>query len=225
MSVPEPRAVQRAPAIGRYEILAVRYAILRAPKSQLYHRYEAYGERDTDIEMAYYFWVLRGGGETILVDTGFDPTVGARRELDFWTGTTASRFQFAAQVEDSEIAYLAEARRAGRVRITDGIEEIFDGITAHSVGGHSPGQQVTVVCASGRDVVLASDAVHFYEELELDRPFAVIADLARMYEAYDLVRELAASPGAVVVPGHDPQVLARFPPLEGDRDAIAVRVA
>ena len=276
MSVPEPRAVQRAPAIGRYEILAVRYAILRAPKSQLYHRYEAYGERDTDIEMAYYFWVLRGGGETILVDTGFDPTVGARRgrtclcppidalrrvgvepesvsavilthlhydhignlaalphaelvvprrELDFWTGTTASRFQFAAQVEDSEIVYLAEARRAGRVRITDGIEEIFDGITAHSVGGHSPGQQVTVVCASGRDVVLASDAVHFYEELELDRPFAVIADLARMYEAYDLVRELAASPGAVVVPGHDPQVLARFPPLEGDRDAIAVRVA
>ena len=36
------------------------------------------------------------------------------------------------------------------------------------------------------DVVLTSDAVHFYEELELDRPFCVVADLEAMYGAYDL---------------------------------------
>jgi glyoxylase-like metal-dependent hydrolase (beta-lactamase superfamily II) len=276
MSVVEPHAPQRGSAAVHYEVLAVRYGLLRAPKSHLYHRYEAYGEPDAEIEMAYYFWVLRGGGETILVDTGFDPAVGARRgrtclcppvdglralgiepeavsavivthlhydhignldafphaelvvprrELEFWSGRSAERFQFASHVEAGEVALLEEASRAGRVRLTDGAEEIFAGVTARSVGGHSPGQQVTVVTARGGDVVLASDAVHFYEEFELDRPFGVIADLERMYAAYDLLRELLAPEGAVLVPGHDPQVVARFPALDLQSDGIAVRVA
>ncbi|HJX47924.1 MAG TPA: sulfocyanin-like copper-binding protein [Gaiellaceae bacterium] len=38
-----------------------------------------YGDADSEVEMAYYFWVLRSGDETILVDTGFDPAAGARQ--------------------------------------------------------------------------------------------------------------------------------------------------
>jgi glyoxylase-like metal-dependent hydrolase (beta-lactamase superfamily II) len=276
MSVAEPHAAQRRSAAMPYEVIAVRYGTLTAHKSQLYHRYEAYGEADAEVEMAYYFWILRAGGKTILVDTGFDPAAAARRgrtclcpplealsrvgvepeavsavivthlhydhignldafphaevvvpsrEFEFWTGTAAAHFQFAAHVEPREVALLAEAKRAGRVRLTDGIEEIFDGITARCVGGHSPGQQVTVVSALAGDVVLASDAVHFYEEFELDRPFGVIADLEQMYAAYDLLRELVAAEGAVLVPGHDPAVLARFPALDLQTDGIAVRLA
>ena len=276
MSLSEPHAAQRRSAAMPYQVIAVRYGTLTAHKSQLYHRYEAYGEADAEVEMAYYFWILRAGGKTILVDTGFDPAAAARRgrtclcpplealsrvgvepeavsavivthlhydhignldafphaelvvprrEFEFWTGPAAARFQFAAHVEPREVALLAEARRAGRVRLTDGIEEIFDGITARSVGGHSPGQQVTVVSALAGDVVLASDAVHFYEEFELDRPFGVIADLEQMYAAYDLPRELVAAEGAVLVPGHDPAVLARFPALDLQTDGIAVRLA
>ncbi len=69
------------------------------------------------------------------------------------------------------------------------------------------GSQVslTPVLLVDGDVVLASDAAHFREELELRRPFAVLHDLERMYAAYDLLEELAAA-GAVVVPGHDPGV-------------------
>jgi glyoxylase-like metal-dependent hydrolase (beta-lactamase superfamily II) len=276
MFAAEPHAAQRRSPTGHYEVVAVRYATLTAPKSHLFYRYETYGEPDAAVEMAYYFWVLRAGGETILVDTGFDPVVGARRgrtclcrpvdalrrlgiepesvsaivvthlhydhignldafpqaalvvprrELEFWTGPIAARSQFGSHVEAREVALLEEAQRAGRVRLTEGVEEIFDGITAHSVGGHSPGQQVTVVSTPAGDVVLASDAVHFYEELELDRPFAVIADLERMYAAYDMLRELAASSGAVVIPGHDPEVLTRFPALDRQTDGIAVRLA
>jgi glyoxylase-like metal-dependent hydrolase (beta-lactamase superfamily II) len=276
MSVVEPHASPRRSAAVHYEVVAVRYGTLSARKSQLFYRYEAYGEADAVVEMAYYFWVLRAGGETILVDTGFHPAVGARRgrtclcppldalrrigvepasvsavivthlhydhignldafpqaafvvprrELEFWTGPSAKRLQFAAHVEAPEVALLEQARRDGRVRLTEGTEEIFEGVTARAVGGHSPGQQVTVVAALGGDVVLASDAAHFYEEFELDRPFAVIADLEQTYAAYDLLRELIGSPGAVLIPGHDPQVLARFPALGRRADGIAVRVA
>jgi len=276
MSVAEPHAARRGLAAVPYEVIAVRYGTLTARKSQLYHRYEAYGEADAEVEMAYYFWILRAGAETILVDTGFDPVVGARRgrtclcppldalslvgveresvsavivthlhydhignldafphaelvvprrEFEFWTGPAAARFHFASHVEAPEVALLAEARRAGRVRLTDGVEEIFEGITARSVGGHSPGQQVTVVAALAGDVVLASDAVHFYEEFELDRPFGVIADLEQMYAAYDLLRELVAADGAVLVPGHDPAVRSRFPALDLQTDGSALRVA
>ena len=62
-----------------FEVLAVHYGSLRAPRSELFHRFASYGEPDEVVEMAYYFWVLRRGGETIVVDTGFDPVVGERR--------------------------------------------------------------------------------------------------------------------------------------------------
>jgi glyoxylase-like metal-dependent hydrolase (beta-lactamase superfamily II) len=260
---------------ARYEVAAVRYGSLRARKSEFFHRWESYGEPDVEVEMAYYFWVLRGGRETILVDTGFDPSVGARRgrtclctplealerlgvdtaavstivvthlhydhignlaafpaaqlvvpgkELEFWTGPKAGRYQFASHVEPNEVAWLDEARRSGRVRLVDGTEQIVDGITAIVAGGHSPGQQVTVVSGAAGDVVLTSDAVHFYEELEADRPFGVVADLERMYGAYDLVKELGSAPGAVIVPGHDPEVMARFPGYGDESSGLAVQV-
>jgi hypothetical protein len=59
-------------------------------------------------------------------------------------------------------------------------------------------------------VILASDALHFYEEVERDRPFAVLADLPAMYRAYDTLAQLAAQPRTHLVAGHDPQVRTRF---------------
>ena len=53
--------------------------------------------------------------------------------------------------------------------------------------------------------MLASDAVHFYEELERDRPFGVIADLAEMYEAYDTLRELAGLAAPTSCPATTPR--------------------
>jgi glyoxylase-like metal-dependent hydrolase (beta-lactamase superfamily II) len=108
--------------------------------------------------------------------------------------------------------------------VTRGTEEILEGVTAIEVGGHSPGQQLTVVESGTGQVVLASDAVHFYEELELERPFAVMHDLERMYAAYDVLKGLKGT-GATIVPGHDPDVALLHPAVERDASGLTRRVA
>jgi glyoxylase-like metal-dependent hydrolase (beta-lactamase superfamily II) len=147
------------------------------------------------------------------------------RELRFWTGPLAGRGQFAQVVEPAEIERIVEARRQGRVRAMGERTEVAPGVTAIDVGGHSPGQQILVVETAAGPVVLASDAVHLYEEYERDRPFEIVADLAGMYRAYDVIRELCRRPGAVMVPGHDPEVMDRFPRLDGSAGDLAVRIA
>jgi len=146
-----------------------------------------------------------------------------RTELDFWTSAAGGRAQFAAHVEPDEIGRLAERRgRGGLVEVGDR-HRLAPGIELVQVGGHSPGQQIVVVEDARGSVVLASDSVHFYEELALDRPFAIFSSLAEVYAAYDLVSGLEEA-GAVVVPGHDPRVSERFAARLDENGVIAVDV-
>lgn len=146
-------------------------------------------------------------------------------ERSFWTGEVAGRRQFAAHVDQPAISRLIELERDGRVVLYDGRSELVAGVTAIPVGGHSPGQQVFVVQTGGAPVVLASDAVHLYDEWHNERPFGVIADLVEMYEAYGLLRELQRELGATVVPGHDPEVAERFDALSGAPRGLAYAIA
>jgi glyoxylase-like metal-dependent hydrolase (beta-lactamase superfamily II) len=70
-------------------------------------------------------------------------------------------------------------------------------------------------------IVLASDAIHYDDELERERPFGIFTDLAGMYRGYATLRRYGSS-GAAVVPGHDPSVMKRFAPLDGDAAGLAV---
>jgi glyoxylase-like metal-dependent hydrolase (beta-lactamase superfamily II) len=136
----------------------------------------------------------------------------ARREYEFWTGPYARRFQLAQPTEPTELAGLAEAGAQGRLRLVDGSLDLAPGIELVVVGGHTPGQMVARVAGSADDtVVLAADAVHFYEELERDRPFFIVADLPDMYRGFDVVREMCEEPGSALVAGHDADVRGRFP--------------
>jgi hypothetical protein len=72
-------------------------------------------------------------------------------------------------------------------------------------------------------VVLASDALHFYEEMERDMPFAVLSSLPDTYRAYDVLRQLEGD-GARLVAGHDPLVMDRFPSVREPGSDIAVRL-
>ncbi len=139
----------------------------------------------------------------------------ARAEFDFWTGPYADRPQFACTVEEVELAHLREVREQGRATLVERATLVAPGVEVIPVGGHTPGQLVVRVATETGHVVLASDAAHFYEEVELDRPFTYLTDLTDTYRAYETLREMTSEPGEVLVAGHDADVMRRFPPLLG----------
>ena len=58
-------------------------------------------------------------------------------------------------------------------------------------------------------VVLTSDNVYLYENLDKRVPIAQTLDAASNLKAQDRIRTLASKPG-LIVPGHDPAVFDRF---------------
>jgi len=149
----------------------------------------------------------------------------ARRELEFWTtDPVAAREQFAEHTDPAGLKAVRRAAAEGRVDLIDDEAEIAPGVRAVVVGGHSPGQLVLeIAIPGGRRLVLASDAVHYDDELARERPFAVFSDLPGVYRAYHTVRTLAGADG-VIVPGHDPSVMERFPALPGAASTFGVEL-
>jgi glyoxylase-like metal-dependent hydrolase (beta-lactamase superfamily II) len=145
-------------------------------------------------------------------------------EMAFWTGRYAGKEQFRTLIETEDVSYLVRENFRGRLRFVAGSQEIVPGIEVHRTGGHSAGLQVVRVKSERGNVVLASDTAHFYANIEEDRPYSIVSDLAQMYAAFDLVRSLADSPDHVV-PGHDPLIMKRFPPAREGLEGVAVRIA
>jgi glyoxylase-like metal-dependent hydrolase (beta-lactamase superfamily II) len=109
------------------------------------------------------------------------------------------------------------------VRFHDGDAEIAPGITVHLVGGHTMGLQFVRVRTRRGWVVLASDASHFYANMEQGRPFPVVYNVADMLAGHDRLRELASS-SAHIIPGHDPLVLTRYPAAAPGLEGAVVRL-
>jgi len=132
-------------------------------------------------------------------------------EFDFWAGRGRERRQYGFSAEIEELDALVAAHAEGRVGLFEGSVELAPGIELIEVGGHTPGQIMVKVATHDGDVLLASDAVHYYEELERDMPFVFVDDLRAMYGTFDRIAGLAADGvGDRVIAGHDPDVLRRF---------------
>lgn len=153
------------------------------------------------------------------------PVLMARREYEFWTGPHAHHVLFHHAVEDDEIALLRRLVAEGRVELFAGRRQVAPGVEVIELGGHTPGQSVVKVATSAGAVLLASDAVHYYEEYEAAMPFSTVADLVAMYAGFDTIRGMVDR-GEVqhLVAGHDPATLHRFPPAEGDLAGMAVTI-
>ncbi len=146
-----------------------------------------------------------------------------RRELAFWTGPAASRPSFRRVVMSEDIAEVAGLNLDGRVRWADGDVTVAPGLSLHLVGGHTAGMQVVRVETGHGVVVLASDAAHYYVNLETDRPYSALDSVSGAHTAFDRLRELAG-PAGDIVPGHDPAVLRRYPVAGPHLEDVAVEL-
>lgn len=140
----------------------------------------------------------------------------AQAEFDFCNGPHARRPFLFHSHESNEVAGLLGLYEQGRVDLIQGQTEVLPGIVAHPIGGHTPGQTVLDVRTANGQVVLASDAIHFYEQMEKDRPYWIFTDLAGMYAGYDFLQELERRPNSWIVSGHDPEVMTRFELVDDD---------
>jgi glyoxylase-like metal-dependent hydrolase (beta-lactamase superfamily II) len=228
------------------------------------------------MHMDYFVWLVRGGGRTFLVDTGFGEDAARRRRrrllrspveglaalgvkatdvedvvithLHYDHAGNLGLFENArVHVQEAELAYatgpcmahetirhafdvddvLGMVKRlfGGRVRFHSGDATLAPGVTLHHLGGHTRGLQVVRVNTERGWVVLASDATHFLANMERRNPFPIFVDLQAVLDGYDRLLELASS-SSHVVPGHDPEVLVRYPLLpEGGGEIACLHAA
>lgn len=141
-------------------------------------------------------------------------------EMEFATGRYMRAEAFSRAYEPDHVTGMVRLVYQDRVVFHSGQAELAPGITLHHVGGHTAGLQVVRVHTSRGWVVLASDASHYYEHFECGRCFPLTFHLGDVLEGYRNLRELAHSP-AHIVPGHDPLVIARYPPVSEALKGIA----
>ncbi len=140
-------------------------------------------------------------------------------EVRYATGRCMRHPAIRAPFEADDVVRLVRCNFNGRVRFVAGDEVLAPGITLHHIGGHTLGLQAVSVTTRRGLVVLASDAAHFYDNIALQNPFPIVADVPRMLEGHARLLRMAPTPGHLV-PGHDPKVMELFPLLDSDPMAV-----
>lgn len=145
------------------------------------------------------------------------------REMQYATGRHMCDQVFSGAYDVEDVVGMVRRVYAGRVRFHEGDAELFPGVSVHLIGGHTMGIQAVRVMTRRGWVLLASDATHFYANMQETRPFPIVYSVADMVEGYRRMRGLAEWP-THVIPGHDPLVMERYPAASADLAGIAVRL-
>jgi len=143
--------------------------------------------------------------------------------MAFSTGRFMRHERFARAVEPDHVCGLVRLVFKDRVVFHDGDEELVPGVSLHRIGGHTAGMQCVRVNTKRGWVVLASDCSHYYEHFEAGRGFPLVYHVGELFEGYGKLKQLASSIEHVV-PGHDPLVMHRYPPVSEALRGIAVRL-
>ncbi len=144
-------------------------------------------------------------------------------EMHYATGRHMCHGVFRNAYEVEDVVGMVREVYRGRVRFHDGDAPLHPGITLHLIGGHTMGIQVVRVMTRRGWVLLAADATHLYANMGETRPFPIVYSVADMVEGYRKMRALAEWPSHVI-PGHDPEVMARYPAPSKELEGIVVRL-
>jgi glyoxylase-like metal-dependent hydrolase (beta-lactamase superfamily II) len=132
-----------------------------------------------------------------------------RDEYEHHIDSTGKRL--ANAIDTADATMLHAMKLAGRVNLVEGdAREIIPGITVYTGGKHTFQSQYVGVNTVAGTVVLASDNMYLYENLERHVPIAQTLDAASNLAAQERMTRIASSL-RLIVPGHDPAVFERFP--------------
>jgi len=135
-----------------------------------------------------------------------------RRELEFVNGPHMRHACFRRGYCTDDLAALLPLLHAGRIVLHEGDVTLAPGLSLHLVGGHTMGLQCVRILTDSGWIVLASDALHYYHEIEASVPWSSnVFHVGEMMDAHSKMKDLAKT-AAHIVPGHDPLVMERFAP-------------
>jgi glyoxylase-like metal-dependent hydrolase (beta-lactamase superfamily II) len=250
-----------------YEVLALRYATTALDRPRHENFLPGMDLHDGAMPLDYFIWLIRGGGRTFVVDTGFGEAQARQRkrqllhdprellsrvgvlaeevadvilthlhydhagglatfpaatfhvqdeEIRFATGRNMCQACYSAPFECTDVMETVRLVYDGRVQFHDGDVELAPGIELFRIGGHTGGLQIVRVNTARGRLVLASDAFHFTENRLRRAPFPIVYNINDMLAGFDRCEQLAGGDESLLVPGHDPGVMSRWPRWRAD---------
>jgi glyoxylase-like metal-dependent hydrolase (beta-lactamase superfamily II) len=132
-------------------------------------------------------------------------------ELEYYAGEAWQSRRTHGGIDPDDVMAAVKLNTQGRVGLVNGdAQEILAGVTAYVGGKHTYASQFIAVNTAVGAVVLASDNMYLYENLEKHAPIAQTLDRDSNLRAQDRMKQLAADP-RWIIPGHDPLVMTKFP--------------
>jgi glyoxylase-like metal-dependent hydrolase (beta-lactamase superfamily II) len=134
-----------------------------------------------------------------------------KEELEYYAGEAWQSKETHGGIDAEDVLTLVKLNTQGRVGLVKGDDQqIIPGITCYTGGKHTYQSQYVGVQTTAGTVVLASDNMYLYENLERHAPIGATLDAASNLREQDRMKQIAARPG-LIVPGHDPEVFKKFP--------------
>jgi len=132
-------------------------------------------------------------------------------ELEYYAGSAWQSRRTHGGIDPEDVLAAVRLNVEGRVGLSNGdAQEVVPGIMAYTGGKHTYASQFITVNTAAGTVVLASDNMYLYENLDRHAPIAATLDAASNLRAQDRMKQLATKP-ELIIPGHDPAVMKRFP--------------
>ncbi len=137
-------------------------------------------------------------------------------ELQYYAGEAWQAKDTSDGFDAEDVLTVVRLNTQGKVGLVNGdAQEILPGVTCYTGGRHTYASQYVGVNTVAGTVILASDNMYLYENLEKHVAIASTLDATSNLRAQDRMKQLAARP-ALIIPGHDPTVFAKFPnPVPG----------
>jgi len=163
-------------------------------------------EEITDIIISHMHWDHAGSMDQF-------PKARVWVQKDEYAYYTAAAWQQGGKsggIDPEDVMSIVKRNTDKLVTLVDGDKEIIDGVSVYIGGRHTYQSQYASARTRSGTVVLASDNMYLYENLDKHLPISQTFDADSNLKAQDRMKQIASKP-ELIVPGHDPEVFVRFP--------------